>query len=332
MEQFQIDESTLAAYLRGELDNAQIARVEEWYDASSTNRKMLGEVYYLLFINDCLGASARIDVERSLRQLKARMHGKRRAASSFRRIAWRITAAAVVAVAVITVSMNISSLSERLANPVQVFTQLGERSQVVLPDGSKVWLNSCSRVEYTSPLFARERRVKMTGEAYFEVVHDERNPFMVSVDGLSVKVLGTKFNIRSDKEDHRVTTVLLEGAVKAYASADERNSVHLRPMQSVVYDTQTRQLILSDYNNARNSINWIEGRLHFDRQPFSQIAAELQRYYNVDITFKDHALRHECFSGDFLISDGIYHIMSVLGLTYKFRYEIADNDILLYAN
>lgn len=96
-----------------------------------------------------------------------------------------------------------------------VVTQLGERSQVVLPDGTKVWLNSSSSVEYVAPFFSRQRRVKMEGEAYFEVEHDRRAPFVVSTNGLDIEVLGTRFNIRNDDNEHRVTTVLLEGAVKA---------------------------------------------------------------------------------------------------------------------
>lgn len=327
-----MNEELLTAYLKGELDAEQTAQVEAWYDASAANRKMLGEVYYLLFINDRLNDAARIDVEQSLRRLKTRMHTQQRVANPFRRIVWRVAAAAVVAVAVVSGFWGVSSLSDKLAKPVQIYTQLGERSQVVLPDGTKVWLNSCSRVEYTSPLFSRQRRVTMDGEAYFEVARDTHTPFIVSANGLNVKVLGTKFNIRSDKQRHRVTTVLLEGSVLAYAANNESNNVLLHPRQSVVFDTQTQQLVLSNSAEACQSINWIEGRLHFDQRPFSEITAELQRYFNVEITFKDQALRRECFSGDFQISDGIYHIMSVLGLTYKFRYEISGDNILLYAN
>lgn len=327
-----MNEEVLTAYLKGELDATEKAQVEAWYDASSANRKMLGEVYYLLFINDRLNDAARVNVEQSLQRLKARMHTQRSATNPFRKIVWRVAAAAVVAAAVVTGGWSLSSLSDKLAKPVQIYTQLGERSQIVLPDGTKVWLNSCSRVEYTSPLFSRQRRVTMDGEAYFEVAHDTHAPFIVSANGLDVKVLGTKFNIRNDKQRHRVTTVLLEGSVLAYAANNESNNVQLHPRQSVVFDTQTQQLVLSNSTEAYHSINWIEGRLHFDQRPFSEITAELQRYFNVEITFQDESLRKECFSGDFQVSDGIYHIMSVLGLTYKFHYEIAGDDILLYAN
>ena len=330
MANFEIDEEVLVAFLKGELDAAQAEAVEAWYDRSAANRRMLGQVYYILYVSDRINDAAGIDVERSLRQFKRRMHAGRRI--SLRRSAVRIAAAAVVTAVLLAGGLTTVLLSKRLAQPVTVVTQLGERSQVVLPDGTKVWLNSSSSVEYVAPFFSRQRRVKMEGEAYFEVEHDRRAPFVVSTNGLDVEVLGTRFNIRNDDNEHRVTTVLLEGAVKAYASGREQASVRLHPAQQLVFDTRTHAMRLTDCPSAERSINWIDGRFCFEHDTFGEIVAELKRYYNVDIRFMDTRLRDMRFSGNFRVEDGIYHIMSVLQLTYKFNYRIAGNDIELYAN
>ena len=146
---------------------------------------MLGQVYYILYVSDRINDAAGIDVERSLRQFKRRMHAGRRI--SLRRSAVRIAAAAVIAAVLLAGGLTTVLLSKRLAQPVTVVTQLGERSQVVLPDGTKVWLNSSSSVEYVAPFFSRQRRVKMEGEAYFEVEHDRRAPFVVSTNGLDIE-------------------------------------------------------------------------------------------------------------------------------------------------
>lgn len=329
MANFEIDEEVLVAFLKGELDAAQAAAVEAWYDRSAANRRMLGQVYYILYVSDRINDAAGIDVERSLRQFKRRMHAGRRI--SLRRSAVRIAAAAVIAAVLLAGGLTTVLLSKRLAQPVTVVTQLGERSQVVLPDGTKVWLNSSSSVEYVAPFFSRQRRVKMEGEAYFEVEHDRRAPFVVSTNGLDIEVLGTRFNIRNDDNEHRVTTVLLEGAVKAYASGREQASVRLHPAQQLVFDTRTHAMRLTDCPSAERSINWIDGRFCFEHDTFGEIVAELKRYYNVDIRFMDNRLRDMRFSGNFRVEDGIYHIMSVLQLTYKFNYRIAGNDIELYA-
>ena len=329
MANFEIDEEVLVAFLKGELDAAQAAAVEAWYDRSAANRRMLGQVYYILYVSDRINDAAGIDVERSLRQFKRRMHAGRRI--SLRRSAVRIAAAAVIAAVLLAGGLTTVLLSKRLAQPVTVVTQLGERSQVVLPDGTKVWLNSSSSVEYVAPFFSRQRRVKMEGEAYFEVEHDRRAPFVVSTNGLDVEVLGTRFNIRNDDNEHRVTTVLLEGAVKAYASGREQASVRLHPAQQLVFDTRTHAMRLTDCPSAERSINWIDGRFCFEHDTFGEIVAELKRYYNVDIRFMDEALRSERFSGDFRVEDGIYHIMAVLRLTRKFSYTVHGNDIYLHA-
>ncbi len=325
----EMTEERLAAYLRGELEAAEAAEIEAWYDASPANRKMLGEVYYILYLNDRLRASEEVDVERSLRALKSRMHPRR---GIVRRWVWRSAAAAAAVLLVAGVAVKTVSLAERLERPVVVYTDLGERSQVELPDGTKVWLNSSSRVEYRTPLFSRERRVTMTGEAYFEVEHDSASPFIVSSGGLDVKVLGTKFNIRNDNARHCVTTVLLEGAVAASVSGSEDYSVRLRPSQMLVFDTRTKYMQLHNCEAAGNSIDWIEGHFRFEQNTFEEIVAELERYYNVTVRFMDDSLRKERFSGDFHLEDGIYHIMSVLQLTYKFHYKVNCEDIELYAN
>lgn len=328
----QINEEVLAAYLKGELDAADAAAVEAWYDASAAHRKMLGEVYYILFLNDRIQAAAEFDTEESLRRLKMRMHAARRPARSLRRIVWRVAAAVVLGAALTAGAWRTVSVAERLERPVAVYTDLNERSQVVLPDGTKVWLNACSRLEYSTPLFSRERRVKMEGEAYFEVEKDKHAPFVVRTNGLDIRVLGTKFNVRNDTARHTVTAVLLEGAVLAHASDALRPAVRLRPSQQLVFDTRDRHMALSDCTSAQRAINWIEGRFQFEQNTFEEIVGELERYYNMQIRFMDESLKQERFSGNFKGEDGIYHIMSILQLTYKFHYKVDRTGIELYAN
>lgn len=323
-----LDEETLAAYLRGDVDAETAAAVEAWYAASEANRRKLGEIYYILFLNDRVNDAHRIDTEAALRSVRNRIRRPQRL--RMRRIVVRACAAAAAVAVLVTGGLTTVSLSERLSRPVTIYTQLGERSQVVLPDGTKVWLNSNSRVEYVAPFFSRQRRVAMEGEAYFEVAHDEHAPFVVTTGGLDVRVLGTRFNIRNDEERHRVTTVLLEGAVAAHAHDNESSSVRLRPAQRLVFDSSTGAMSLEECKAADRSIRWIEGRFSFEHNTFGQIVAELERYYNVNVRFMDDRLREECFSGDFHVEDGIYHIMSVLQLTYKFTYRTAGNVIEIY--
>ena len=328
---FEINEEILAAYLSGALDAEQRAAVEAWYDASPANRRLMGEIYRLLYLNDRINDTARIDVE------KAYVHCRTRIREQARRRVWlrslkRLAASAAVIVVLLAGGWMARSSVERLTRPMVVYTQVGERSQAVLPDGTKVWLNSSSRVEYAASFFSRKRRVKMDGEAYFEVSHDRHAPFVVSTNGLDIRVLGTRFNIRNNEDKHLITTVLLEGSVEASVTGERGTALRLHPSQQLTFDTDTKSMLLTDIPTAERSINWIYGRFSFEHNTLEEIAEELNRYYNVDIRFKDDALRQLRFSGDFQVDDGIYHIMSVLQLTYKFNYRIVDNDIEIYAN
>lgn len=331
MADFEINEEILAAYLSGALDAEQRAAVEAWYDASPANRRLMGEIYRLLYLNDRINDTARIDVE------KAYVHCRTRIREQARRRVWlrslkRLAASAAVIVVLLAGGWMARSSVERLTRPMVVYTQVGERSQAVLPDGTKVWLNSSSRVEYAASFFSRKRRVKMDGEAYFEVSHDRHAPFVVSTNGLDIRVLGTRFNIRNNEDKHLITTVLLEGSVEASVTGERGTALRLHPSQQLIFDTDTKSMLLTDIPTAERSINWIYGRFSFEHNTLEEIAEELNRCYNVDIRFKDDALRQLRFSGDFQVDDGIYHIMSVLQLTSKFNYRIVDNDIEIYAN
>lgn len=331
MADFEINEETLVAYLSGELDAAQRAEVETWYDASAENRKLLGEIYRVLYVNDRINDTAHVDVEKALDRCCRQLHERARRAM-WRRGLRRVAAVAAVVAVLLVGGWSVVLVADRLTQPVTVYTELGERSQAVLPDGTKVWLNSSSRVEYTASFFSRKRRVTMDGEAYFEVSHDKHAPFVVSTNGLDIRVLGTRFNIRNDEEKHTVTTVLLEGSIEASVTGERDKAVRLRPSQQLLFDTDMKSMLLSDIETAERSINWIYGRFSFEHNTLEEIAEVLNDYYNVDIRFKDDALRQMRFSGDFQAEDGIYHIMSVLQLTYKFNYRIVENDIEIYAN
>ena len=316
-------------YLENTATDDEMKQVLDWLDADPAHMRELDELDKVMAASVIYGPDV-------LSPAPARKAARR---ISLRRIPLRRIvryAAELAAVAVVGVGLARMLADDRIGEWARRTTALevpaGQYLSMELQDGTKVWLNSASSVEYVAPFFSRERRVKMDGEAYFEVQHDAQAPFVVSTNGLDIKVLGTRFNIRNDDNEHRVTTVLLEGAVKAYASGDEKAAVRLRPSQQLVFDTRTGAMRLTDEPSADRSINWIDGRFCFEHDTFAEIVAELKRYYNVDIRFMDDALRSERFSGDFRVEDGIYHIMSVLQLTYKFTYKVVGNDIEIYPN
>ena len=328
MTDLQINEEVLTAYLRGELNAAEAAAVEAWYDASAANRRLLGEIYYILYVNDRINDTVGIDVERSLRQFKRRMHAGRRI--SLRRITLRAAAAAAVAVILLAGGVTTVSLSKRLAQPLTVITHLGERSQVVLPDGTKVWLNSASSVEYVAPFFSRERRVKMDGEAYFEVEHDARRPFVVVTGQVVSTVLGTTFNVHAYSEDENYQITLATGSLLVDGGPESR-SVRLRPGEQGFFE-RTSGLLSLRRVNVEQVLSWQEDRLYFRAEPLASIARSLERQFNVDITIPDERLRRICFTGEFVDGENIHEIMRIISADSRILCRSRKNHFELYRN
>ena len=174
-------------------------------------------------------------------------------------------------------------------------TPRGKTFEVVLEDGSKVWLNADSRLEYPSRFVGGNRIVKLYGEAYFQIVKDEKRPFIVETDGVQTLVLGTEFNVRNYKKDHSHVT-LIKGSVKVCHTASD-NSVLLSPGENArLLDDGSFEIRDVDVDSY---IYWRDGYFYFDNMSFADIMQEIGRWYNVNVVFEnarimDYKLRYFC--------------------------------------
>lgn len=327
-----IEEEKLVAYLNGTLSPYEVEQVEAWYGESQQNQKMLEQVYYISFMSDRIGSYKHADVERSLASLKRRIHDNERKKSFVYRISkyyGRAIAASVIAGLLVLGGVMTAKVAQYVSKPFTIVTALGQRTQVVLPDGTKVWVNACSKLEYYSALFSRERRVNMEGEAYFEVKTEKGTPFIVTSSGMQTRVLGTKFNIRTNEQEHLVIATLFSGSIKASADKMKVAGIVMKPHQQLLYNTETGYTRLTE-NPSSDALDWINGKLNFQHATMEEIARELERYYNVDIVFMDSGLQRERFTCDFDTADNIYNILSTLQLTKTFNYKINKNRVELY--
>ena len=164
---------------------------------------------------------------------------------------------------------------------VSVTTPKGSISQLTLPDGSKVWLNAGSTIEYQQNFGSANRDVKLTGEACFDVKKNEELPFCVNTKSADLKVLGTKFTFRDYPEDKTTTVQLIRGHVDI---ASRKTGMHLdmRKNEMMVLDKTTGTMTKHNAD-MRNSDAWIRGELFFDEVPLEQIAKVLERTYRVKI-------------------------------------------------
>lgn len=169
----------------------------------------------------------------------------------------------------------------------------GAEFQLILPDGTKVWLNSDSELKYPNVFNAKTRQVYLKGEAYFEVTHSEHQPFIVKAGDCAIRVLGTAFNVSSYAGEKQIVTTLVKGKV-AYAAGNNRGE--LTPGEQCIYGKETQKAKVQKVDVNR-FISWKNGLFIFDHATMEELGKQISRWYNVEVIFPDDAARLISFTG-----------------------------------
>jgi ferric-dicitrate binding protein FerR (iron transport regulator) len=154
----------------------------------------------------------------------------------------------------------------------------------MLPDGTKVWLNAASSIRYPAAFTGNERMVEVKGEAYFEVMHNDKMPFKVKAGGEIVQDIGTRFNINAYDDEPSMKTTLVEGSVKIMWKLQQ--PITLAPGQQIEAD-KSGQITLNRDADIEEAIAWKNGKFEFDNTDLATILRQVSRWYDVDITYKD---------------------------------------------
>lgn len=203
---------------------------------------------------------------------------------------------------------------------------IGHQFEMTLADGTKVWLNSDSELMYPSAFTGNERRVKIIGEAYFDVAHNEKKPFIVSVNGqYDVKVLGTEFNVNSYPDSETSSTTLVSGKVAVQFKGDN-NELQLAPSEQMLIDSLDCVEVAAVNTEAFTS--WKEHRFVFDNEKLSDIAVKMRRCYGMDI-FVGENYRDYRFSGRVSYNRGVDYFIKVLKETEGIRCQFKDGKLLV---
>jgi ferric-dicitrate binding protein FerR (iron transport regulator) len=172
---------------------------------------------------------------------------------------------------------------------LQLTTPRGGQYQAVLPDGTRVWLNAASSIQFPSAFTGKQRKVLITGEAYFEIAKNKEKPFIVDVAGKSsVEVLGTAFNINSYADETGVRTTLIEGSVKVSAGSQGEASLILKPGQQAQIGTENKSAAITIDSNPdlAQVVAWKNGFFNFNHADIRTAMRQLSRWYDIDIIYK----------------------------------------------
>jgi ferric-dicitrate binding protein FerR (iron transport regulator) len=234
----------------------------------------------------------------------------------------------------------------------EVIVPTGEKSELALSDGSRIWINAGSKIRFPNQFNNNSRDIWLDGEAYFEVTHDKTKPFWVHTSDVDVKVYGTKFNLKAYKDEDIIEATLVEGLV----SLETRNllnntkeEVFLKPNHKAIFfkkkpktlaneitheisgPLKPRKILISNPIKIESSISWRDGKLEFVEESFENIAVKLERRYGVEIRIENDQIKKIKYTG-VLKNISIEQALHAIQLTADFHYVIDDNTVVITNN
>lgn len=200
----------------------------------------------------------------------------------------------------------------------------GWEYQVVLADGTKVWLNSASRLIYPQSFMGKERRVVLSGEAFFDVTHDAERPFVVETSRMNVKVLGTRFNVNDYDDNEEVSTTLVNGSVEIISG--DQQAFRLVPGEQAYgkeNELEKREV------NVRLYTSWIDGKFLFNNTELEEIAKQISRWYDVEIFFSSESVKKVRFTGAIVKFKPLEDLVRMIESTSQVRFSVKGRTIVI---
>ncbi|CAL1519692.1 FecR domain-containing protein [Chitinophaga sp. MM2321] len=203
-------------------------------------------------------------------------------------------------------------------------TPRGAQFRLTLPDGSIVWLNAASQIKFPTSFQGAERNVTLTGEAYFEIAANAQQPFMVTANGVAVKVLGTHFNVMAYTDEPFVKTTLMQGSVKV---CREKKEVLLAPGQAAIASYQRTDIQVQQANTVE-AVAWKNGYFVFNDENLESIMKKIVRYYDVEVVYKTD-ISHKNFGGSVARFSSLTELLETLELTGDVHFNIEGNKVIV---
>lgn len=235
----------------------------------------------------------------------------------------------------------------------EVSTKFGSKTKLLLPDSTQVWLNGGSKLSYSNDYGQNIREVKLSGEAYFDVVHNAEKPFVIHTDKMDIKVLGTAFNVKCYPGEKNMETSLIRGSIEVTLKNRQSEKIMLKPNEKLVLNEPEtvspktligghRIIVKQDapivaiqhvtYDEQENTVvesSWVENKLMFRAQSFEDLALQMERWYGVKINFESEELKKVKLTGVFK-KETITQAMDYLRLTAHFHYSIQQDNINIF--
>ncbi len=228
----------------------------------------------------------------------------------------------------------------------QFVTQAGSKSTLQLPDGTRVWLNANSQLSYGHEAFGVQlREIYLSGEAFFDVVKNEKVPFLVHSGPVTITVMGTAFNVKAYPGEKTVETSLVRGLIEITTRHDPERKIIVKPDEKIVIpvdestaeagksQTPSRAVyFITALQRGRSNVLpetvWLQSKLEFDDEPFSELGPKMQEWFNISIVFADEEIRAKRFTG-MIEKETLKETLKAMQLSYPFTYELKGTQLTI---
>lgn len=327
--------STESVYIKiihlfsGEASTEEKKAIEDWLSTSGDNQKLYADLQDIWLGSGLINNAYEYNLEQTIRQFRERV-----AVEKKRNIRKKLMGN-ILKYAAITLLFLALPLSYWLGKNgglekdsfTTVTCALGDKTNLILPDSSKVWLNSGSKIIFNNDFIKGKRQVFLEGEAYFSVTDDKRSPFRVKTSEFEIEVLGTEFNLKAYTDETMMAATLVEGSLKV-SNANEEKMV--KPKQKLVFNKESSKMKLYELTDVSAETQWKDGRLVFRNESLLEIQPKLERWFDVDIVFADDNVKQSRFTG-ILERESILEVISYFGHSKYVGSRIEDNIITFFS-
>jgi transmembrane sensor len=213
-----------------------------------------------------------------------------------------------------------SAISQQLLS-----TPRGGQYQLTMSDGTKVWLNALSSIRFPASFTGPERRVEITGEAYFEVAHMASKPFHVSVNGMTIRVLGTHFNVNAYTDEASIKTTLLEGSVEV---SKDNKSARIKPGQQAIVHAESSVIGIVHDADVQASVAWKNGYFNLNGANIREVMRQISRWYQADIEYRGDVSNID-FYGQVSRRKNVSELLRIMEKTGIVHFEIKGDKIIV---
>lgn len=326
--------------LANEASNANLAELEQLI-ARHPELKARYEALCTYWQHEQTGRKNQVDVNAALQKTFQTLNAEenfpqRRATVKFPSMPlWLTIAASVSILLLLAASLRFFSVYQPFTNDVtyvEKHNEKGMRSEILLSDGSIIWLNADSEIHYPEVFDSQTRDIYLSGEAYFDIAPDTTLPFIIHLENNQIRVLGTSFNVKAYKEDDVVETTVVSGKVAfirtgSLASKDQKDTLLLTPNFKALYSKQTGKFTKAEVD-ARLDTAWKDGKLLFKSTQFAEVGKVLERTFGKKVIFANETIRQCRLTATFQ-DNSLEEIMILIAKTNDYAYEITEKQLII---